>query len=179
MELPVAAIDFLVREEAVILTGGNILENSRINLFFPFLKWSHLMKGHPPPWPLPLAELAASGTRLLFSAALLFRSTPFHWVSLKDGGEELTCRKHFLCVGISSPQSAAGSNWRLWYVLRWLRALQFSMSSVAYRFEFSLRSAPLHLVQLILFSFPKRLVTERHISLIDLGIKVIKVWLCV
>lgn len=177
MELPVATIDFLVREEAVILTGGNLLENSRINFFFP--SWNdHTW------WRVTrLLDLSLWLSLLQVVPACCF---PLHFSSAPLLSTELVWRTEERSSLVGSTSCVLGSAVHRvqrvltgGYVLRRLRALQSSLGSVAYRFEFSSHSASLHLVQLILFSFPEQLVTERHIPLIDLGIKVIKVWLCV
>lgn len=87
---------------------------------------------------------------------------------------KLTFIEDLLCDAVSNPVSATGHLVGSCIAFS-SHVLQFNSDSIASRFEWSSYSASPHLAQLTLFSFPEQLVTGRHISLIDLRIKVIKV----
>lgn len=99
---------------------------------------------------------------------------PFFSTELVGGKKsKLTFIEHLLCFGVCNPASATGyiiggcSNfsWQLHIILH------LNANSVAYSLEFSSHSASLHLVQLILLSFPEQLITGRHFFLLIWGLR--------
>ena len=99
---------------------------------------------------------------------------PFFSTELVGGMKsKLTFIEHLLHVGVCNPVSATGyiigscSNfsWQLRTILH------FNANSVAYPLEFSSHSASLHLVQLILLSFPEQLITGRHFFVLIWGLR--------
>lgn len=134
----------------------------------PFLYWNYHIQ-----WSisLPLClSLLCMIPAYCFPFCLSFAS----FFSMAIGGisSKLIFIEYLLCVGVCNTVNAIGyiiggcitSSWQLHIILG------LNAGSVAYPFEFSSHSSSLHLVQPTLFNCPEKLVIQRHLFFIDLGI---------